>query len=88
MAARKLSPEGGWTKAVCQQERWAPKGGGLRDPTLVGEENETFFIRVWKPLTNRHVLKTLRRSLQGKKMTLSTSGGLEILQMVSKPDTG
>ena len=27
------------------------KGGGLRDPTSVGEDNETFFIRVWKPLS-------------------------------------
>ena len=22
----------------------------ILDPTLIGEENETFFIRVWKPL--------------------------------------
>ena len=27
------------------------------DPTSVGEENETFFIRVWKPLPSRRVLK-------------------------------
>ena len=25
----------------CQRERWAMKGGGLLDPTSVGEENET-----------------------------------------------
>ena len=30
------------------------------------EENETFFIKVWKPLSSRHVLKTLRGSLKGK----------------------
>ena len=32
----------------------------------VGEKNETFFIREWKPLTSRHVLKTLRGSPKGK----------------------
>jgi len=30
----------------------------LWDPTLVGEGNETFLIRVWKPLPSRHVLKS------------------------------
>ena len=28
-------------------------GGGLWDPTSVGEGNETFFTRVWKPLPSR-----------------------------------
>ena len=27
----------------------------LRDPTLVGEENETFLIRVWKSICDRCV---------------------------------
>ena len=54
------------------------------DPTLVGEENETTFIRVWKPLLSKRVLKTMRGSL---KMTISASGGLGPLQMVSEPDT-
>ena len=36
------------------------EGGGLWDPTSVEEGNEAFFIRVWKPLPNRPVLKTLR----------------------------
>ena len=36
------------------------------DPTSIGEENETFFIRVRKPLPSRRVLKTLRRSPKGK----------------------
>ena len=36
-------------------------GSGLWDPTLVGEENKTFFIRVWKPLPCLHVLKTLEK---------------------------
>ena len=43
-----------------------PEGSGLRYPTSVGEENETPFIRVWKPLPIRHVLKTLRESSKGK----------------------
>ena len=33
------------------------KGWFMWDPTSDGEENETFFIRVWKTLTSRHVLK-------------------------------
>ena len=49
-----------------QRGRLVLKGGGLWDPTLVGEENETLFIRVWKPLPSRCVLKTLRESLKGK----------------------
>ena len=44
----------------------AHKEGGLLDPTSVGEGNETFFIRVWKPHPSRRVLKTLRGSLKGK----------------------
>jgi len=38
----------------------------LCDPTLVGEENRAFFLRVWKPFPNLRVLKTLRGSLKGK----------------------
>ena len=34
--------------------------------TLVGKENETFFIKVWKPLPSKRVLKTLRGSPKGK----------------------
>ena len=34
-----------------------PQRGGLWDPTLVVDGNETFLIRVWKPLPNRHILK-------------------------------
>ena len=33
----------------------------------IGEDNETFFIRVWKPFPSRHVLKTLRGSLGSRK---------------------
>ena len=58
-------------RAVCQRGRWASKGGGLRDPTSVGEGNEAFFIRAFfirvsKSLPNRHVLKTLKESLKEK----------------------
>ena len=53
-----------WNK--CPRERWVLKGGGLCDLTSVREENETSFIRVWKPLPNRRVLKTLRESSKEK----------------------
>ena len=33
------------------------QGGGLWDLILVGEGNDAFLIRVWKPLPNRRVLK-------------------------------
>ena len=36
------------------------------DPRLVGEENGTFFTRVWKPLPSKRVLKTLRGSPKRK----------------------
>ena len=38
----------------------------VQDPTLVGEENEAFFIRVSKPLPSSRVFKTLRGSSKGK----------------------
>ena len=44
VSARTLSPEGDWI---------------VRDLTSVGEENEAFFITMWKPLPNMRVLKTL-----------------------------
>ena len=69
MSARTLSPEGEW----------------MWDFTSVVEENETFFIRVWKPLPSKHVLKTLKAS---PKRTISASSGFEPLQMVLEPNTG
>ena len=45
---------------------------GQQDP--IGEENETFFIRVWKPLTSKHVLTTFRGSLKGKGQYLLVVG--------------
>ena len=32
------------------------EGGGLWDPISVGEGNEAFFIRAWKPLLGQHLL--------------------------------
>ena len=43
-----------------------PKEGWIVDPTSIGEENETPFIRVWKPLPSRDIVKTLRESPRGK----------------------
>ena len=60
------APKEGGHEVVCQWGRWALKEGGLWDPTLVGEENETFFIRVWKLLPNKRVSKILRGSSKGK----------------------
>ena len=59
-----------------------------QDPTSIGEENEAFFIRVWKPLPSRHVLKTLRGSSKGKALKRTIGGGLGPLQMVSESDIG
>ena len=50
------------------------------DLTSVGEENETFFIRVWKPLTG-----SLRGKVQRGQYLLAV--GLELLQMVTELDT-
>ena len=44
MSARTLGYEGGWIVRS-------------HNPTSVGEENETPFITVWKPLSSRRVLK-------------------------------
>ena len=39
------------------------------DPTSVGERNEAFFIRVWKHLSSKCVLTTLKGSPKGKAVT-------------------
>ena len=56
---------------------------------LVGEGNEVFFIRVWKPLPTT-CFKNLEEKPERKstKRTISTSGGLGLVQMVSEPDIG
>ena len=40
MPVKRLSHEGGGHEVVCQQGRWAPKGGGLGGSTSIGEGNE------------------------------------------------
>ena len=55
---------------------------------MVGEENETFFIRARKPLPNRRVLKTWKPERENSNRTISASGGLGRLQMVLESDTG
>ena len=57
----------------------------MRPHTSVRVENESFFIRVWKPLPSIRVLKILRKN---SKRTVFTSGGLGLLQMVSELDNG
>ena len=47
-----------WKKERVQARTLTQKGGGLLCPTLVGEENKTPFIRVWKPSSSRRVLKS------------------------------
>ena len=58
------------------------------DPTLIGERNETSFIRVWKPLFSGRVLKLggWLRYVMGKKWTIFASGGFELLH--SKSSSG
>ena len=51
----------------CVSEEIEPRRGvDCEIPNPVGEENETFFIRLWKPLSSIRVLKTLRGSPKGK----------------------
>ena len=51
-----------WRREQVLARMLGPEGGGLWDLTFVGEENNAFFIRLWKPLPNKRVLKTLRGS--------------------------
>ena len=62
-------------KNECERGRWPrwdglwgrwPRWDGLWDSTSDREENETFFVRVWKPLPSKRILKILRESLKGK----------------------
>ena len=64
------------------------QGGGLY-PTSVGEENETFLTRVWKPLLSKTRFKIVRPTAirNGPKWTIFASGGLGLLQMVSELHT-
>jgi len=72
--ARTLRPKGGWIEGSHIDWRrkrvpartLGPKGGWIVRSHIGWEEYKTFFIRVWKPLTSRRVLKTSRGSLKGK----------------------
>ena len=46
-----------WRKEQVPARTLDPEGVDCENPTLVGEENETPFIRVWKPFLSRCVLK-------------------------------
>ena len=67
-----------WYKRWCASEDTGPKGDGLLDPTSVGEENETFFIRVWKPLPSRQG----KSEEESSNKTISVSGGLGLLHLM------
>ena len=57
-----LEADTGWctSKDVGPPKRWIVRS------MSVGEGNKTFLIRVWKPLSSKHVLKTLSGSPKGK----------------------
>ena len=50
---------------------------------MVGEENETLFIRVWKPLPSIRLLKEKPKRKSPKK-TISADGGFRLLQKYKK----
>ena len=47
---------------------------------------ETFFLRVWKPLSSIHVLEG-KSERESSKKRISASGGLGLLQIVLEPNT-
>jgi len=77
---RRLSPKEGWTQGGVPARMLGPKRGWIVRSHIGWEENRVFFIRGWKPLPSRHVLKTL--NLEGKperespKRTISASSGI------------
>ena len=81
MPARMLGPEGGGLGGSHIDWRRERVSARTLGPTSVQEENETFFIRVWKPFPSIYVLKTLRGSPKGKpKETIFVIGGFGLLQ--------
>ena len=71
-ASKDTGPQGGGLWHIdWRRERVLARTLGLEGVWIVRshigwEENETPFIRMWKPLPSRRVLKTLRRSPKGK----------------------
>ena len=74
MLVRTLAPKGwiegshiDWRRERVSAMTLDSRRGWLVRSHVGLEENETFFIRVWKPpLSSTRVLKTLRGSLKGK----------------------
>ena len=60
------SPKGVDTRRCTSKDTGPRRGVDCENLTLVGEENETPFIRVWKPFPIKRVLKTLRESPKEK----------------------
>ena len=80
-----LSPEGegtvrshiNWRGERVPARMLSHERGGLWDLTSVGEENKTLFIRVWKPLPSRRVLKPRQEARKKSlKRTICASGRL------------
>ena len=60
------------------------------DPTLVGKGNKTFFIRVWKPLSSRRVLKPWgwRRYVTGQSGQCLLAVGLDCYKLWDTTSVG
>ena len=67
----------------------SPKRSGLWDPTLVGEGNKAFFIRVWKPFPSKHILEPWgwQRYVTGQSVQYLLAVGLDcyILSVFTYP---
>ena len=68
MTAKTLDPEGGGLGGLYRLEKRTSasedvglrEGDGLLDPISIEDENETFFIKVWKPFLNIRFLEILK----------------------------
>ena len=68
----------------CQRGRWASQGVDCEIPYRLARRTKHFFIRMWKLLPSRRVLKTSRESSkQSSNRTISPGGGLGPLQSSS-----
>ena len=74
VSARTLGPEGGWIVRSYIGWRWeqvstrtlGTKGGRIVRSHIGWGKNETLFIKMWKLLHSRRVLKTLRENPKGR----------------------
>ena len=78
-------PKGVNTGRFTSEDVGSQKGVGLWNPTSVGEENKTFFARVWKPLPlpNRH-FKNLRGKPKRESLKRTTANGMLVRTMYPK----